>query len=48
MDNTFMEVLSEISQANSVRLLPWFLSTTGNSGTGPASSVSEALTAITT
>ena len=48
MDTTFREVLSQISQADLVRLFPWFLSTTAKSSTGPICSVSEALTAITT
>ena len=48
MNTTFREVLSQMNQANLVRLLPWFLSTTAKSGAGPAHSVSEALTAITT
>ena len=46
MDTTFREVLSKMSQANLVGLLPWFLSTAAKSGVGPACSVSEALTAI--
>ena len=46
MDTTFREVLSQMSQANSVRLLPWFLPTTAKSSAGPVHSVSEALTTI--
>ena len=46
MDTTIREVLSQMSQANSVRILPWFLSATAKSGAGPTCSVSEALTTI--
>ena len=48
MDTTFREVLSQMSQANSVRLLPWSLSTSAMSSAGPTHSVIEALTSITT
>ena len=48
MDTTFREVLSHMNQADSVRLLPWFLSTAAKSGAGPTCSVSEAITSITT
>ena len=48
MNTTFRKVLSHVSQANSVRLLPWFLSATAKSGADPACSVSEVLTAVTT
>ena len=48
MDTTFRKVLSQVSQADLVRLLPWFLSVTAKSGAGPTCSVSEALTSITT
>ena len=44
MDTTSRGVLSQLSQANSVRLLPWFLSTAAQSGAGPICSVSKALT----
>ena len=37
-----------MSQANLVRLLPWFLSATAKSGAGPTCLVSEALTSVTT
>ena len=46
MDTTFREVLSQMSQANLARLLPWFLSAAAKSSVGPMHSVSEALTAI--
>ena len=35
VDTTFREVLSQMSEANLVRLLPWFLSATANSTAGP-------------
>ena len=46
VDTTFREVPSQMSQADSVRLLPWFLSTTANPSTGAICSVSEALTTV--
>ena len=46
VDTTFKEVLSQMSQADLVRLLPWFLSVTASSHAGPTHSVSEALTTI--
>ena len=48
MDTTFREVLSQMSQVNLVRLLPWFLSATAKSSAGSTCSVSEALTSVTT
>ena len=48
MDTTFREVLSQMSQADLVKFLPWFLSATAKYATGPTCSVSEALTSITT
>ena len=45
-DTTFREVLSQVSQANLVRLLPWFLFTTASPGAVPLCSVSETLTTI--
>ena len=48
MDTTFQDTLFQMSQANLVRLLPWFLSATTKSGAGPTCSVSEALTSVTT
>ena len=48
MDTNFREVLSQMSQANLVRLLPQFLSTAAKSIAGPTCSVSEALTSATT
>ena len=48
METTFRVVLSQMSQANSVSLLPWFLSAAAKYGPGPACSVSEALTSVTT
>ena len=44
IDTTFREVLSQLSQADSVRLLPWFLSAAAKSNVVPACSMSEALT----
>ena len=48
MDTTFREVLSQMSQTDSVRLLLWFLSAAAMSGAGPTCSVSEVLTSVTT
>ena len=48
MHTTLREVLSQKSQINSVRLFPWFLSIDAMPSAGPACSVSEALTAIST
>ena len=48
MDNTFREALSQMSQTDMVKLLPWFFSAIARSGAGPTCSVSEALTAVTT
>ena len=48
MDAPFTEVLSQVSQADLMRLLPWFLSATAKSGADPTCSVSKALTSITT
>ena len=48
MDTMFRMVLSQMSQANSARLLPWFLPTAAKSSTGPTCSVSEALISVTT
>ena len=48
MDTTFREVLSQMSHANLVRLLPWFLSANAKFHAGSTCSVSEAFTAITT
>ena len=45
-DTTFREVLSQVSQANLVRLLPWFLFTAANPGAVPICCVSETLTTI--
>ena len=44
VDTTFREVLSQMSQADLVRLLPWFLSATANPSAGPICSISEAFT----
>ena len=46
VNTTFKEVLSQISQAHLVRLLPWFLSATTSPGAGPVCSVIEALTTV--
>ena len=46
IDNTFREVLSQVSQADSMRILPWFLSTAANPRTDQVHSVKEALTAV--
>ena len=46
VDTTFREVLFQMSQANSVRLLPWFLSATASSSAGLSCSVSETLTTV--
>ena len=46
VDTTFREVLSQMSQANSVRLLHWFLSAAANPSAGPNHSVSEALATV--
>ena len=46
VDTTFREVLPQMSQANSVRLLPWFLSAAANPCTGPVCSVTEVLTTV--
>ena len=48
MDTTLWEVLSQMSQVDSERLLAWFLSTAAKSSAGPTCSVSEALTSIST
>ena len=40
-DISFREVLSQVSQANLVRLLPWFLFSAANPGAVPIYSVSE-------
>ena len=48
IDTSIREVLSEMSQANSVRLLPWFLSTAAKPGVGSTHSVDEVLTFFTT
>ena len=48
MDITFREVLSQMSQADLVRLLPWLLSATAKSRAGPKCSMSEAFTSIIT
>ena len=47
MDTTFRKVLSQRSQADLVKLLPWFLSNADISSADPTCSVSEALTSIT-
>ena len=39
MDTTFREVLSQMSQADLVRLLPWYLSVTAKSGAALTCSV---------
>ena len=44
VDTNFREVLSQMSQANLVRLFPWFLSAMASSTAGPLCSVSEAFT----
>ena len=46
VDTTLREVLSQMSQANLVRLFPWFLSATANPSAGPICSVSEALATV--
>ena len=48
MDTTFREVLSKMSQADSMRHLWWFLSAASRSCAGPTCSVSGELTSITT
>ena len=45
-DTTFREVLSQVSQANLVRLLPWFLFTAANPGAVPIYYMSETLTTV--
>ena len=46
VNTTIREVLPQMSQADLVRLLPWFLSIVASSSAGPKCSVSEALAAI--
>ena len=46
MDTSFRDVLSQLSQADSVRPLPWFLSASARSSVGPTHVVSETLTTI--
>ena len=46
MDTAFREVLSQMNQADLVRLLPCFLSIAANPSAGPICSVSEALTTV--
>ena len=46
VDTTLREILSQMSQADWVRLLPWFLCATAHPGTGPLHYVSEALTTV--
>ena len=48
MDTIFMEVLSQIGQADLVRFLPWFLSAAVKSGADFTCSVSDTFTSITT